>query len=187
MDMILSSEAERYTPEDQGITLKSLAAHATLFANDLKYVHVHCVGEKFQEMHGILQGYYEKALEEADFFMEQGVIAGEGAVNPSLALSNVSFPWEPEKREVYEYEDYIRFLWDKGKAYIEALYGTGEAYGRVVSAKVDEYLEHWVTEIEYKLAAQGVTEAQGPDYEASREAAEYTISGMFQENYKGIR
>ena len=187
MDTILTSEAERYTPEDPGITLKSLAAHAVLFANDLKHVHVHCVGDKFHEMHQVLQDHYDQALREADFFMEQGVIAGEGASNPSLALSNLAFPWEPETKDVYEYEDYVKFLWEKGKAYIEALYDTGDGYGRVVSAKVDEYLEYWVTEIEYKLAAQGVTATQEPDFEASREAAEYTVTGMFQENYKGKR
>jgi DNA-binding ferritin-like protein len=181
----LTSEADLYAQKD-AMTLKSMAAHATLFQNDLKHMHVHAVGEKFAEMHETLQKYYEQAAKEADFFLEQAVIANEGPANPTLAMSNVSEPWSPETKELYEYKDYLQTLWTKGKSYIEIMSSLGD-YGRVVSSKLDEFLEFWVSEIEYKLAAQNATELAEFDYEASRAAADVTLTGMFQENYKGKR
>jgi len=182
-------EVEIYTPEDgeKFNTLKSLASVAILFTNDLKHMHVHCVGEKFKEMHELLNEYYDEVSDEADFFSEQAIIANEGVTNPTFALSNIVFPWEPETRELYEYTDYLEALWTKGMLYIEMLEGLNEGYGRVVDSEIDDYLKFWCTEIEYKLASQNVTALQPFDEEANVEPEETSMLGMFSENYKRKR
>ena len=185
----MNSEADNFIPEEEHFNLLSnLAVAARLFANDLKHMHVHCVGEKFQEMHETLKGYYEEAENEADFFSEYGIINNESISNPSVALSKVNANWEPESKEMFEYEDYLSSLWTKGNLYISMVEDISDKYTDVVYSVVDDFLKFWYTEIKYKLASQNIIALQQIDYEAEEEPYEEEISlaGMFQENYKDI-
>lgn len=180
-------DAKDFTP-DTTKSLKNLAAYTALFKNDLKHMHVHVIGEKFQEMHSLLQSFYERAEQDEDFFLEQAVIANEGPANPTLALSNIDSPWKPETKDGYSYEEFLKALWKKAWKYLEILYLLDD-YGRVVDNRVDEILTFWTQEIEYKLAAQMATSLQGFDpeaeYDPDEDMDEQTLGGMFQENYKG--
>ena len=144
------------------IKVLELADLATLFANDMKHIHLHAIGEHFDTIHGLSQDYYEALLEQADYFYEKAIAQCEGAGNPTGALSRVGEElWMPESSDAYTLEEFNAFLLEKGALYLDFLEGFDkESYPDAIGNVVDEFADFWDSEISYKAEARNITGAE---------------------------
>lgn len=58
---------------------------AVCLANDMKHVHTHIKGRKFDMIHNICNEYYEKASKDADDLVELAIEYDESVMNASYA------------------------------------------------------------------------------------------------------
>lgn len=156
----VSDSYEEPGPDLPEVTLHDLASLATLFANDMKHVHLHSVGPNFDIIHELTQTYYDQLQEEADWFYEMSVAAGEGPKNPTMALSCVGEElWKPEASESYEIERFNYLLIEKGTLYYNFLSQFNpDEYDAPLGNFIDELRSFWYREIYYKANSRGISD-----------------------------
>lgn len=127
---------------------------AVAFANDMKHIHTHAIGNKFDRLHAIAAEYYEKASSESDDFVELALEYGEKVENPSLAAEKLDY--EVANEDYYGWDEGISDIRIRMAAYIaslEELRQSGEIPTDVES-KLDDIIRYWKKENNYKNVAR---------------------------------
>jgi len=139
-------------------TLSQLKNIAWLFYCDLIHVHHYAAGEHFEDIHGLSDHYLAIAYENMDYFAEKAIAKKESVTNGATIQQHVSDDiWMPETSTSYTLDQFIIFLRNKGGDYIEALKNARAEPD--VKSKIDEMLDFWTSEIEYKNEQKSALEA----------------------------
>lgn len=134
------------------INFVRVACIATLFANDLKHIHLHAKGYDFDKIHNLAEEYYDKMTDEADYLCELAMEVGESMVNPTNA-NKVVTDWVVEQEDEYDYSSCLHVINSKLSLYINSLIQLRESTEfEDVKSKLDDITRDWKKELEYKMA-----------------------------------
>lgn len=130
--------------------LSMLCYAATVLANDMKHIHFHAIGDKFDRIHGICEEYYERASEEADTLGELAMEYEQPVQNLSFAADELGY--EPTNQKAYAWYGAMQVVkerldWYIGK--IEQVLAT--PLDSDVENLLQEYLRYWKKECHYKV------------------------------------
>lgn len=128
--------------------------HAVVFANDMKHIHTHSVGNKFDRLHAIAAEYYEKASNESDDYVELALEFGEKVENPSNAAAILDY--EVANEAEYDWDKGIADIRNRLAAYLAALEDLRYS-GKIptdVESKLDDIIRYWRKENNYKNVAR---------------------------------
>lgn len=128
--------------------------HAVVFANDMKHIHTHTIGNKFDRLHAIAAEYYEKASSEGDDFVELALEYGEKVENPSLAATRLDY--EVANENSYSWDEGVSDIHNRMAAYIASLEELRQS-GKIptdVESKLDDIIRYWKKENNYKNVAR---------------------------------
>lgn len=92
---------------------------SVVFTNDMKHIHTHAVGNKFDRIHAIANEYYEKASEESDTFVELALELDEKVQNPSNAADILNYSVANEENIFGKMQ--LEQITARMEAYIEGL------------------------------------------------------------------
>lgn len=169
---------EDSTPQMDMGAIAHAALYATLFANDLKFMHWHAAGTEFDKIHSITEQLYEEAITEADEIAELAIGANEQMINISDIKSYIETgdagEWEVVTDEAITWPKFVELLKDRGLKYIDALEDIEKE-----DSVIGDFIHFWNKEINYKNAARAILdEPMEADYvNAAMEASQYLDSG----------
>lgn len=126
---------------------------AVCLANDMKHIHTHIKGRKFDMIHNICNEYYEKASKDADDLVELAIEYDESVMNASYAVELIKY--NPANLKAYNYEEAINTVYNSISYYVEELenaLATNIEYD--VENLIQEYLRYWKKENNYKNKAR---------------------------------
>lgn len=134
---------------DKGLNRCALAA--TCLANNMKHVHLHVSGPRFDSLHEIAQNYYDKAGEDADQLFELALEQGEKVDNPAYANANLN--WHICVEDNYNSKDALETISDNIKHYLGYLLRTRENQDNFVQVNsvLDNIIQFWSLELGYKM------------------------------------
>lgn len=138
---------------DEGSLTRAVVI-ANLFANDLKMMHVHAIGNDFDKIHFITEQLYNELIDEIDELSEIAVSNRERVPNATELKSYVdtdSGEWDVFTDEVVTWPRFIDLLNDKGSIYLDALNDAKDA-----SSVIEDYIHFWEKEVNYKNAARAI-------------------------------
>lgn len=133
--------------------LSELYYNAVCLANDMKHIHTHIKGRKFDMIHNICNEYCEKASKDADDLVELAIEYNESVMNANLAAEVIKY--KSTNLKSYEYEEAINTVYNVIKNYIEKLeYALTTNLDSDVENLLQEYLRYWKKENNYKNKAR---------------------------------
>jgi DNA-binding ferritin-like protein len=151
-DMAIESLIDNNTANN--MSLSNMAYVSFLWRNDLHWLHHHIAGPQFDELHELFGEYYEKSLEEFDFFSEKSIAVGDKIINLSkVASSDIYNSWNIlESDGIVNIDVANAMLQANGSDYIEALQMCRQYIDGAtdIESRIDEFLDYWTTEIQYK-------------------------------------
>lgn len=126
---------------------------AVCLSNDMKHIHAHAVGRKFDTLHAMCQEYYERASEDADLFLELAIEYKTPVGNANDAAAYIKHPSENGER--YAWDAAVSAVYDKLGGYLAFLQrlATEQLDADVVN-KIQEIQRYWKKEQNYKMAAR---------------------------------
>jgi DNA-binding ferritin-like protein len=130
------------------INFSDMTKVACLMANDLKHIHLHAVGDKFDAIHSICGELYDEASSEMDWFAERALALGMEVSNFSDVKANVP-TWKPVEDKAINWKNFVDSLDEIGSVYIEMLKNI-EVSNTGDQSVIDGYIDIWDKEIEYK-------------------------------------
>lgn len=123
--------------------------HAVVFANNIKHIHFHIQGKKFDTVHNITGEYYDKASEDADYLAELGMEKGQNIPNFCQAAQLV--PAIVATSAVYSYETAIADIAVYLGTYVSALQSLRNVIpDEDIQSKLDDMIRYWNKELNYK-------------------------------------
>lgn len=126
---------------------------AVCLANDMKHIHTHIKGRKFDMIHNICNEYYEKASKDADDLVELAIEYDESVMNASYAAELIKY--NPENLKAYNYEEAINTVYNSISYYVEELENAlATNLDSDVENLIQEYLRYWKKENNYKNKAR---------------------------------
>ena len=126
---------------------------AVCLANDMKHVHTHIKGRKFDMIHTICNEYYEKASKDADDLVELAIEYDESVMNASYAAELIKY--NPANLKAYNYEEAINTVYNSISYYVEELENAlATNFDSDVENLLQEYLRYWKKENNYKNKAR---------------------------------
>lgn len=126
---------------------------AVCLANDMKHVHTHIKGRKFDMIHNICNEYYEKASKDADDLVELAIEYDESVMNASYAAELIKY--NPANLKEYNYEEAINTVYNSISYYVEELENAlATNLDSDVENLIQEYLRYWKKENNYKNKAR---------------------------------
>lgn len=149
---------KKFAREQYGLIdfdLCDLANLMSMFAHDLLFIHHHAIGDKFDTIHKITGDLYEKALKDLDSLSEKAISCHEKIGNFALLEHSISDVYgEVIEKEEIGWLDFIKLLEEKGNIIVDALRSVREDYPRDIISMIDNLVDSWDTEINYKNAAR---------------------------------
>ena len=142
------------------MTLENMAIISFLWRNDCHFLHHNVRGLSFGEVHEKFGEYYDKALDDADYFAEHAIMKEiDAMINFSDIYEMPVFKqWTPITAKQIGSEAEIDEAFDvfinNGNDYLDALdmcreYCEDEGWNDIVS-DIDSIRAFWAVEIEYK-------------------------------------
>lgn len=126
---------------------------AVCLANDMKHIHTHIKGRKFDMIHNICNEYYEKASKDADDLVELVIEYDESVMNASYAAELIKY--NPANLKAYNYEEAINTVYNSISYYVEELENAlATNLDSDVENLIQEYLRYWKKENNYKNKAR---------------------------------
>lgn len=123
---------------------------AVCFTNDMKHVHLHAVGNKFDRIHALAGEYYDKANDEADTFAELALEYGKNVSNASYAASLIGY--KPCAYSHVNWEIALKEFDIRIRQYLTAMEQV--RYSGDISTDVesllDDIMRDWKKEVNYK-------------------------------------
>lgn len=134
------------------INFSDMAKVSCLMANDLKHIHLHATGDKFDTIHSVCGELYDEASNEMDWFAERALALGMKVQNFSDVKTDVP-TWKPIEDEKMDWSNFVDSLDEIGNVYIEMLKSV-EVSNTGDQSVIDGYIDLWDKEIEYKNVAR---------------------------------
>ena len=126
---------------------------SVVFSNDMKHIHTHAIGNKFDRLHSISNEYYEKASEDSDLFVELALEFGEKVRNPSDAAAIIGYDFADA--DSYDWDDGIQQIMARMEAYIAAMEELRKSnIPADVQSLLDDIIRYWKKENRYKNVAR---------------------------------
>lgn len=126
---------------------------SVVFANDMKHIHTHAIGNKFDRLHAIANEYYEKASSDSDLFVELALEMNEKVSNPSDAASIINY--DSACFDSYDWDDGIEQIKVRMEAYIASLEELRKSgVPTDVQSLLDDIIRYWKKENRYKNEAR---------------------------------
>lgn len=126
---------------------------AVCLANDMKHIHTHIKGRKFDMIHNICNEYYEKASKDADDLVELAIEYDESVMNASYAAELIKY--NPANLKAFNYEEAINTVYNSISYYVEELENAlATNLDSDVENLIQEYLRYWKKENNYKNKAR---------------------------------
>ena len=169
-----------------------LVKYAHVFALDLKNIHWHAVGERFDTIHNIAEELYKEALAEVDDFAEMAISSGE--VVESLNSLDELDDWTPALDTSYDWDKFVSYLSTNGLKYLELLQSV-ETENDGYKSLLDNYIAFWSKEINYKNSNRAISLPENDSNEetsvevVSNDESEYNddaFIGFDNSNYSEI-
>ena len=119
--------------------LANLYYIAVVVANDMKHVHTHAKGHRFDYIHSLCNEYYERVSKDADDLVELAIEYDEPVQNCSLAASILNY--RPTNQTEYDWDGAMNIVHTALDYYIKALeeaLGTSFGIDPVVESLIQE-------------------------------------------------
>lgn len=130
--------------------LEKLYYVSVVVANDMKHIHTHAIGKKFDRIHSMCMEYYDKVSEDADTFVELAIEYDESVCNASYAQSILNY--KPTNQTGYSWGEACSVISNCMQYYIDAMeHALTLGFDGDVNNLIEEYLRYWKKERNYKL------------------------------------
>lgn len=159
---VIPEEQKPDLAAENELTIAQLANIMTLFQNDLLYMHHHSVGDDFDAVHSITQELYEKAGDHVDRLAELAIRVGEQIGNMSDAQAIASTIYDTITQGDVDIDRMEAELNRKGGIVLGALRRCRK-YSSDIMSVIDELIDDWATEVEYKNAARQKNFSAAPE------------------------
>lgn len=144
------------------MTLAEFSYLTSLFANDLQCMHHHASGKDFDQVHELTEEYYNQARELADFLAEKAIMTGEGIDNFTYVNKHIDETMWPALEAVpYDLDVFIETFNDIGNRWL-TYYESLDPIQSSTKVALDEEIEWWRNEINYKNAAKMLVSSEEP-------------------------
>lgn len=130
--------------------LNELSNYLYLWGNDLRYLHLNCVGNEFENYHLLLEDLYSISFDFYDFVCESAISHNQKIENPSFALSNAQNEWNPVMGDNFTQSDILSYVITNGE-YILSCIEKLEEYESWTQSKIDEFASEFDKIINYKF------------------------------------
>ena len=132
-------------------------ALAIVISNDFWYMHLYSKDEDFDKSHQLTGQYYNNLADQADTLMEWAIQEGYPVLNNNTALA--AFPEYVIEEDVeYSYFEIVERSKSKLSIFINALRELRNFTDNSgIQSKIDEWLQYWDKEVNYKLARRTAT------------------------------
>lgn len=134
------------------VSLTSLADTVNCAYNDMKHIHFHVIGEKFDIVHSIAEEYYEELADLYDAIAEKALELKETVNNPAYSAQNTDWTFIQENE--IEADDCFTAMYVILTKVILALEDVKNVYAGILDSFIDEKLDYWNKEVYYKLDAR---------------------------------
>jgi len=134
------------------VSLTSLADTVNCAYNDMKHIHFHAIGEKFDIVHSIAEEYYEELADLYDAVAEKALELKEMVNNPAYSAQNTD--WSFIQENEIEADDCFTAMYVILTKVILALEDVKNVYAGILDSFIDEKLDYWNKEVYYKLDAR---------------------------------
>ena len=133
--------------------LAELYYRLVVVSNDMKHIHTHAKGPRFDRIHSICNEYYEKANEQSDTLVEMAIEYSQEVHNASNAATMIGH--RPTNQVSYGWNESLNVIQASLQMLIEA-FEMAIAHGldSDVVSQLDEYLRYWKKEANYKNRAR---------------------------------
>lgn len=133
--------------------LAELYYRLVVVANDMKHVHTHAKGPKFDRIHAICNEYYEKANEQSDTLVEMAIEYNQQVQNSSRAATILGY--RPTNQASYGWNESLNVIHTNLQMLIETFeVAIAQGLDSDVVSQLDEYLRYWKKEANYKNRAR---------------------------------
>jgi DNA-binding ferritin-like protein len=145
------------------ISYATMTYVCALFANDSKVTHWGASGLHFGEIHELAQEYYEYLSAAADWFAERAILNGQELDNLTNLREHITpIQWPALPLVTYDFDTFLDKILERGQVFIECLENVDDLGHTDERSKMDEFLEYWRLEVEYKnKMRKGAPETQG--------------------------
>ena len=131
--------------------LNEISSVLYLFGNDLRMLHLNCVGKEFLYIHKELNDFYDEVFEFYDTVAESAIVQGETIGNPSdLILDTVG--WESIQGSNFTIDDVLDNVITMGNVVLNDIANVDkEVYPSHIYSMLDSISEALDKEINYKF------------------------------------
>lgn len=136
----------------EAVSLTKLADIVNCAYNDMKYIHFHVIGEKFDIVHNLAEEYYSELAYLYDTIAEKALELKEIVYNPALSAQHTDWNFVLEKN--IEADDCFTAMYVILTKIISALNDVKQVYSPLLDSFIDEKLDYWNKEVYYKLDAR---------------------------------
>lgn len=141
------------TTDERAPMLSDAFYRAVCLSNDMKHIHAHATGRKFDTLHAMCQEYYQRATEDADTLLELAIEYKHPVSNANDAAAYVSHTSENAER--YDWGAAMSAIHDRLSAYIDGLQALAQdAPSEDAADQIRGMLRYWKKELNYKMAAR---------------------------------
>lgn len=124
--------------------------HAVVFANNMKHIHLHIQGKKFDNIHSVTEEYYEQASEDSDYLAELCMEKGHYVPNFCQAAQYIPAATVATMSEC-DYKAAITDLAVYMGTYVSALKALRETTpDDDIQSKLDDMIRYWNKELNFK-------------------------------------
>lgn len=124
--------------------------HAVVFGNNLKHIHFHIKGKKFDLIHNLTEDYYYRTGSEADYLAELCMETGQAVPNFSWAAQYI--PATIADSLEYNYETALTDLSVYMGTYVTALENLRNVVPNSdIQSKLDDDIRFWKKELNFKI------------------------------------
>jgi len=133
------------------MVLTDLANVINFVYNDVRYVHLHAIGDKFDSLHGIAKEYYEQLQDDYDTIAEKALELGEEV----LALNNLNNDDWTIPQGNYPFHEGIEFMYHDIDYLIETLSSIrADPKYACCGNLLDQIIDYWSKENNFKNKAR---------------------------------
>ena len=130
--------------------LNEISSFLYLFGNDLRMLHLNCVGKDFLYVHKELNDFYDEVFDFYDQVAESSLTQLEVIGNPSdLILDN---EWESVQGNNFTFDEVLEIVNAKGNEVLSAISNVDkDVYPSHIYSMLDNVSEYIDTEVNYKF------------------------------------
>lgn len=130
--------------------LNEISSILYLFGNDLRMLHLNCVGKDFLYVHKELNDFYDEIFDFYDKVAESSLTQLEVIGNPSDLVLDTD--WESVQGNNFTFDDVLEIVNTKGNEVLSAIYNVDkDIYPTHIYSMLDNISEYIDTEVNYKF------------------------------------